>query len=137
MSNPYKFEIRPEKIFLRMPEIFIQIPPEIPRENFKPILTQEQKIELVEKCLRLKAAKVPGFHLQGIKRFYENYFPAEFHAHNTNNDWHKCHLSSLKVVRLTKDFNEKNFELFFFKFNSKFNENQNFDLGSFFLHLRG
>jgi hypothetical protein len=104
-----------------MPEIFIQIapeidreiPPEIPREIFKPILTQEQKIELVEKCLRLKAAKVPGFNLQGIKWFYENYFPAEFHAHNTNNDWHKCHLSSLKVVRLTKDFNGKIFELFF------------------------
>ena len=68
-----------------MPEIFIQIapeidreiPPEIPRDIFKPILTQEQEIELVEKCLR------------------------------------------------------------FFKFNSKLNENRNFDLWSFFLHLRG
>ena len=103
-----------------MPEIFIQIPPEIdreippeiPRDIFKPILTQEQEIELVEKCLRLKAAKVRGYNLQGIKWFYENYFPAEFHAHNTNKDWDKCHLSSLKVVRLTKDFNENFFEQF-------------------------
>jgi hypothetical protein len=58
-----------------MPEIFIQIapdidreiPPEIPRDIFKPILTQEQEIELVEKYLRLKAAKVRGYNLQGIK----------------------------------------------------------------------
>ena len=76
-SNYYKFEIIIEKYF------------EIPREIFKPNLTKEQETELIEKCLRLKAAKVRGYNLQGIKWFYENYFPAEFHAHNTNKDWDK------------------------------------------------
>jgi hypothetical protein len=51
-----------------MPEICIQIAPgidreilpEIPREIFKPILAQEQEIELIEKCLRLKLQKFQG-----------------------------------------------------------------------------
>ena len=63
------------------PEIDREIPPEIPREIFKPNLTKEQETELIEKCLRLKAAKVRGYNLQGIKWFYENYFP--------NKDWDK------------------------------------------------
>ena len=98
-----------QEIIIRItPEIDREISPEISREIFKPILTKEQEVELVEKCLRLKAANVRGFNLQGIKWFYEKYFPKEFHGHNTNKDWDKCHLSSIKLVRLTKAFNEKN-----------------------------
>ena len=99
------------------PDIVKEIPPVIPREIFKPTLTKEQEVELVEKCLRLKAEKVRGFQIQGIKWFYEKYFPAEFHAHNTHKDWNKCHMNHGKISRLVV------FKcLFFMKFNSKQHE---------------
>ena len=53
------------------PEIDREIPPEIPREIFKPNLTKEQETELIEKCLRLKAAKVRGFKNSTIFEIFD------------------------------------------------------------------
>ena len=82
--------------------------PKISREIFKLTLTKEQEVELIEKCLQLKAEQVRGFQIQGIKWIYEKYFPAEFNAHNTHKDWNKCHINHGKISRLVAAFNKKN-----------------------------
>ena len=93
-----------------MPDFFTKITSEVEKEIIKPTLTKEQEVELVEKCLQLKAAKVRAFNLQGIKWIYEKYFPSEFHAHNSKKDWDTCHIKTQKVTRLIKAFN-KRFEI--------------------------
>jgi hypothetical protein len=51
------------------PDIDREITPEIGKEIFKPTLTKKQEVELVEKCLQLKAEKV-----RGINGFTKNIF---------------------------------------------------------------
>jgi hypothetical protein len=62
------------------------------------ILTQEQEIELVEKCLRLK---VRGYNLQGIKWFCENYVEGIYHERKIEKSGNRTQVTRSWSSRVT------------------------------------
>ena len=105
-----------EQIENSEPEILIQIDNETVKNRhirtLQPALTKKLEVELVEKCLELKAADVRNFLVQGKKWLYEKYFPVAFYNHNKNNDWDKCHITKHKVRYSLKS---QIFSLYFIK----------------------